>query len=82
MYSASTAFLLFFDSTYTYESSCAVEIGVVADDFRTDKVEKDGEFLCDRVMSNCPLVMNERMIWDRIESRFLTLGFVDHKMLE
>ena len=33
-------------------------------------------------MSNRPSVMNERTIWDRIESRFLTLGFVDHKLLE
>jgi hypothetical protein len=82
MYSASMAFLLFFSSTYTYESSCAVEIGVVAEDFRTDKVEKGGEFLCDRVISNRPSVMNERTICDRIESRSLTVGFVDHKQLE
>ena len=46
MCSASTTFSLFSSSTYTYESSCAVEIGIVADDFRTDKVEKDEEFLC------------------------------------
>jgi hypothetical protein len=47
-------FLLFSSSTYTLsESLCAVtvNVGVVADDCRTDKVEKGGQFLCDRVMS-------------------------------
>ena len=34
-------------SAYTSSSLCAIKIGGVADDFRTDRVGKDDGFLCE-----------------------------------